>query len=55
LKKKIKIVEQSIQELSSSNMPDDVKQALLGAKNEQLSLLNNQLQQMMEQKTKATK
>lgn len=53
LKKKIKIVEQSIQELSSSNMPDDVKQTMLGAKNEQLSLLNNQLQQVMEQKTKA--
>lgn len=55
LKKKIKIVEQSIQEISSSVMPDDVKQTLLGAKNEQLSLLNNQLQQVMEQKTKANK
>ena len=55
LKKKIKIVEQSIQEISSSAMPDDVKQTLLGAKNEQLSLLNNQLQQVMEQKTKANK
>ena len=55
LKKKIKIVEQSIQELSNSNMPDELKQALLGAKNEQCSLLSNQLQQVMEEKTKAFK
>lgn len=55
LKKKIKIVEQSIQEISGSNMPDDVKQTLLGVKFEQLSLLSTQLQELLEQKAKASK
>lgn len=55
LRKKINMIEHGIQELSNSNMPDELKQALLGAKKEQRSLFSNQLQQVMEEKTKAFK
>lgn len=55
LKKKIKQVSQSIQEISNSNMPDEMKQTLMGVKSEELALLNAQLEQVMAQKTKASK
>lgn len=55
LKKKIKLVEQSIQKISSSKMPDEMKQVLLGAKNQELSVLNAQLQELMNQKAKGQK
>lgn len=55
LKKKIEQVSQSIQEISNSNMPDEMKQTLMGVKSEELALLNSQLQQMIAQKAKASK
>ncbi len=55
LKKKIKQLSQSIQEISNSNMPDEMKQTLMGVKSEELALLNSQLQQMIAQKAKASK
>lgn len=53
LKKKIKVVEQEIQSLKGSKMPDETKQSMLSAKTEELTLLNGQLQSAMAQKMKA--
>lgn len=55
VKKKIKLAEQAIQKISSSQMPDEMKQVLLGAKTQELSVLNAQLQELMSQKTSSQK
>ena len=55
IQKKIKLAEEAIQKISSSKMPDEIKQVLLGAKTQELSVLNAQLQELMNQKAKAQK
>lgn len=55
IKQRIKEVNQDINQLNSSQMPEETKENLLKAKYEELTLLSGQLQEAMQAKEKALK